>query len=160
MLAGVLGFALVANVAHAEDIGRATPTPPPSTPAPEAIAAAFEAALDNHNPGRAAVFLAEDARALVPNPLQGRNAITQFLIGRYAADTSSAKALDDLAEITGSTHAYDEKSMSSASHAARNAVGRAGTQTHIDAYARIALAPWFILGGVLPLGFLFWRRSL
>ena len=79
---------------------------------------------------------------------------------RYAADPSSGKALDDLAEITGSTHAYNEKSMSAATHAARDAVGRAGTQTHIDAYARIALAPWFILGGVVPLGFLFWRRTL
>ena len=35
--------------------------------------------------------------------------------------------------------------------AARDAVGRAGTRTHIDAYARIALAPWFVLGGVVPL---------
>jgi hypothetical protein len=79
---------------------------------------------------------------------------------RYVADPTSAKALDDLAEIVGSTHAYDEKNFSAAAHAARNAVGRASTQAHIDAYARISLAPWFILGGVLPLGFLFWRRNL
>jgi hypothetical protein len=79
---------------------------------------------------------------------------------RYVADPSSTKALDDLAEITGSTHAYDETNMSAATHAARDAVGRAGTRTRIDAYARVALAPWFILGGVVPLGFLFWRRTL
>ena len=30
----------------------------------------------------------------------------------------------------------------------------------IDAYARIALAPWFVVAGVVPLGFLFWRRNL
>jgi von Willebrand factor type A domain len=79
---------------------------------------------------------------------------------RYVADPSSMKALDDLAEITGASHAYNEEDMSAATHAARDAVGRAGTQTHIDAYARVALAPWFILGGVVPLGFLFWRRTL
>src|SRR4051794_23224582 len=79
VLAALLSIALVVDVAQAQE---ATP------PAPERIAAAFEAALDNHDPARAATFLAEDARALVPNPLQGRNAITQFLIGRYAADTT------------------------------------------------------------------------
>jgi hypothetical protein len=79
---------------------------------------------------------------------------------RYVADPTSTKALDDLAEITGGTHSYSEHDVSGAAHAARDAVGRAGTRTHIDAYARIALAPWFILGGVVPLGFLFWRRTL
>jgi von Willebrand factor type A domain len=79
---------------------------------------------------------------------------------RYVADPSSTKALDTLADITGSTRAYEESNMSAATRAARDAVGRAGTRTRIDAYARIALAPWFILGGVLPLGFLFWRRNL
>jgi von Willebrand factor type A domain len=79
---------------------------------------------------------------------------------RYVADPTSSQALDELADITGSTHAYDEKRMPAATRAARDAVGRAGTRTRIDAYARVALAPWFILGGVLPLGFLFWRRTL
>jgi hypothetical protein len=41
----------------------------------------------------------------------------------------------------------------------RVSVGRAGTRTRIDSYARVALAPWFVLGGVLLLGFLFWRRN-
>src|SRR5689334_10405578 len=96
MLAALLALALVADVAQAQNAPPLVPTPVapasvaplPGAPEPEIIAAAFEAALDNHDPGRAAIFLAEDARALVPNPLEGRNAITQFLIGRYAADTS------------------------------------------------------------------------
>jgi hypothetical protein len=29
----------------------------------------------------------------------------------------------------------------------------------VNAYARISLAPWFALGGLLPLGFLFYRRN-
>lgn len=79
---------------------------------------------------------------------------------RYVSDPTSAQALDSLAEITGSTHAFPEHSFGAISHAARDAVGRAGTRTRIDSYARVALAPWFVLGGVLPLGFLLWRRNL
>jgi hypothetical protein len=41
----------------------------------------------------------------------------------------------------------------------RNAVGFAGSQTRVDSYARVALAPWFVLGGILPLGFLLYRRN-
>ena len=78
----------------------------------------------------------------------------------YASDPSSAQALDSLAEITGSTHAFPERAFGSISRSARDAVGRAGTRTRIDSYARVALAPWFVLGGVLPLGFLLWRRNL
>jgi len=29
----------------------------------------------------------------------------------------------------------------------------------VDSYARIALAPWFVLAGALPLAFLLWRRT-
>jgi hypothetical protein len=38
-------------------------------------------------------------------------------------------------------------------------VGYAGTRTHVDAYARVALAPWFVLAGMVPLAFLLWRRN-
>jgi hypothetical protein len=78
---------------------------------------------------------------------------------RYAADPTSTAALDEVAKITGGSRAYAENDTGAVARAARNAVGRAGTRTHIDAYARIALAPWFVLGGVLPLGFLLWRRN-
>ena len=71
---------------------------------------------------------------------------------RYVSDPQSKKALDDLAEITGSTHSFEERDFGAISRAARDAVGRAGTRTHIDSYARIALAPWFVLAGALPLG--------
>jgi hypothetical protein len=78
---------------------------------------------------------------------------------RYVADPTSAAALDEIARITGSSRAFPESESGAVARAARNAVGRAGTQTRIDAYARIPLAPWFVLGGILPLGFLLWRRN-
>jgi hypothetical protein len=78
---------------------------------------------------------------------------------RYIADPTSTAALNEIATITGASHAFPERDTGAVARAARNAVGRAGTRTHIDAYARIALAPWFVLGGILPLGFLLWRRN-
>jgi hypothetical protein len=77
---------------------------------------------------------------------------------RYIADPTSAAALDTIAKITGA-RSFPEGDTRGVVQTARNAVGRAGTRTHIDAYARVALAPWFVLGGVIPLGFLLWRRN-
>jgi len=77
----------------------------------------------------------------------------------YVSDPTSAAELNDVARITGNTNAYPETDTAAIARAARDAVGRAGTQTHVDAYARIALAPWFILAGLVPLGFLLWRRN-
>ncbi|HLY94187.1 MAG TPA: hypothetical protein VKP14_05015 [Gaiellaceae bacterium] len=76
----------------------------------------------------------------------------------YAADPASTAALDELARLTDGK-VFSEDQVSKIAHAARDAVGYGGTVTHVDAYARVALAPWFVLGGVLPLGFLFWRRN-
>jgi hypothetical protein len=77
----------------------------------------------------------------------------------YAADPASRQALDEVAKLTGAGRSYTETDFASFSRAARDAVGHAGTRTHVNAYARIALAPWFVLGGLLPLGFLLWRRN-
>src|SRR5581483_10584379 len=54
---------------------------------------------------------------------------------RYAADPSSARALDQLARITGGPREFEEHDVAAAARAARDAVGRAGTRTHVDAYA-------------------------
>ena len=78
---------------------------------------------------------------------------------RYVADPSSGAALAAVAKLTGA-RVYPEGNASGVVRAARAAVGRAGTRTRIDAYARVALAPWFVLAGVAPLGFLLWRRNL
>jgi von Willebrand factor type A domain len=78
---------------------------------------------------------------------------------RYVSDPTSAAALDHLAQITGGRHSFTEEQSSAVAKVARNAVGYAGTRTRIDSYARVALAPWFVLAGVLPLTFLLWRRN-
>jgi hypothetical protein len=78
----------------------------------------------------------------------------------YVSDPQSRQALDDLtATIIGSGQAYGEHDFSQVAAAARDAVGRAATRTRVDSYARVALAPWFVLGGALPLGLLLWRRN-
>jgi von Willebrand factor type A domain len=79
---------------------------------------------------------------------------------KYAADPASTAALDRLAEIVGSRHAFAETQIRPVAKVARHAVGYAGTRTHIDAYARVALAPWFVLAGAVPLAFLLWRRNV
>lgn len=77
----------------------------------------------------------------------------------YVPDPTSAAALDEVASLTNGK-AFDEGQLGAIERAARAAVGRAATRTQVDAYARVALAPWFLLGGVVPLGFLLWRRNL
>jgi hypothetical protein len=42
---------------------------------------------------------------------------------------------------------------------AHQRLGHGTDVAHVNAYARVALAPWFALGGILPLGFLFYRRN-
>jgi hypothetical protein len=77
---------------------------------------------------------------------------------KYVSDPTSIDSLNEVAEIAGG-RAFSESDRRSVAAAARDAVGRAGTRTHVDAYARIALAPWVILAGILPLGYLLWRRN-
>jgi uncharacterized protein GlcG (DUF336 family) len=77
----------------------------------------------------------------------------------YAADPESTAALAKLASITRG-RVFSETDVSGIAHAMRNTVGYGGTRSHIDAYARLALAPWFVLAGVVPLGLILWRRNL
>jgi len=78
---------------------------------------------------------------------------------RYVADPSSNAELGSLADIAGAPRPFDEHDVAGIDRASRDAVGRAGTRTRVDSYARVALAPWFVLGAVVPLGFLLWRRN-
>lgn len=78
----------------------------------------------------------------------------------YASDAGSTAALDQLAVVTGGRHSFGEQQAAQIARVAREAVGFGGTRTHIDAYARVALAPWFMLAGIVPLAFLLWRRNV
>jgi len=77
----------------------------------------------------------------------------------YAPDPRSAAALAELASISGG-QTFAETKTAAIARAMRNAVGYASTRKHVDSYARVALAPWFVLAGILPLGFLLFRRNL
>jgi hypothetical protein len=77
---------------------------------------------------------------------------------RYIADPSSEQALQNLATIADGKE-YSEQQFGAVARTARAAVGQAQTHTLVAAYARVALAPWFILAAALPLGFLLWRRN-
>jgi hypothetical protein len=78
---------------------------------------------------------------------------------KYVSDPTSAAALARLAVLTGARRSYTEHELGQVERAARAAVGYGGTRSRIDAYSRVALAPWFVLAGVVPLAFLIWRRN-
>ena len=100
-----------------------------------------------HALGRQAGVLIVDIPA-DHRPRRARRGLNITLVLRHA-----------LASATGSSRAFDEHDVGAIVQAARDVVGRASTRTHIAAYARIPLAPWFVLGGILPLAFLLWRRN-
>jgi hypothetical protein len=76
----------------------------------------------------------------------------------YVADPSSAVALEDLARTTNGS-AFTETQAGQIAQATREAVGYASTRRRVSAYAREALAPWFLIAGGFPLAFLLWRRN-
>jgi hypothetical protein len=76
----------------------------------------------------------------------------------YEADPTSAQLLQRAAVLSSGT-VVDENKFGTLVAAADRVVGNGSAVAHVDAYARIALAPWFALGGILPLGFLFYRRN-
>lgn len=77
----------------------------------------------------------------------------------YLPDPTSEAALRQLAAITGG-EVFDEGDVGGLERAVRVAAGRSAPQPVVDGYARVALAPWFVLAGVVPLGFLLWRRNV
>ena len=76
----------------------------------------------------------------------------------YAADPLSTPDLTQLAQLTGG-QTVSEHDFGKLVHDARNAVGQAQTHTVTSGYARVPLAPWFVLAAFVPLAFLLWRRN-
>lgn len=77
----------------------------------------------------------------------------------YRADPTSGDALASFANLIGG-RVFSEQQLGQVAAAAQAGVGHSRTERRVESYARIALAPWFLLGGVLPLGFLLYRRNL
>jgi hypothetical protein len=78
---------------------------------------------------------------------------------RYRPDPTSGDALEEFASLT-KGQVLGEQDLGRVASAIHAEAGKAATRTTVAAYARIPLAPWLLLGGVLPLGFLFWRRNI
>jgi hypothetical protein len=76
----------------------------------------------------------------------------------YRADPTSGDALASFAGLLGGKE-FSEQQLGRVAAAAQAGVGHSGTERTVETYARIALAPWVLLAGVLPLGFLLWRRN-
>ncbi|MBV8065215.1 MAG: VWA domain-containing protein [Actinobacteria bacterium] len=76
----------------------------------------------------------------------------------YVEDPASTHTLEHAAAVTGG-YSYGENELATIESRARRLVGSGTLESQTDAYARIALAPWVALGGVLPLGFLLYRRN-
>jgi len=78
---------------------------------------------------------------------------------RYRPDAGSATSLQTFANLTHG-RVFDERRLGSLAAAIHAAAGSASAHTTVVQYARVALAPWFVLAGAVPLAFLLWRRNL
>jgi len=80
-------------------------------------------------------------------------------VAGYAADPASTAALRDFVLFTGGRE-YSENQLGSVATSIRQETSGKETTTTITHYARVALAPWFVLAGIVPLAFLLWRRNV
>ncbi len=76
---------------------------------------------------------------------------------KYVADPLSTPELTQIARLTGG-QAFPETDFGGIERAARAAIGQAQSHSVTAAYARVPLAPWFVLAALVPLAFLLWRR--
>jgi len=77
---------------------------------------------------------------------------------KYRSDPTSGPVLSRFAAAAhGQVFAEDD--THGLVQAIRDEAGSSSARTTIVGYARVALAPWFVLAGVIPLGFLLYRRN-
>lgn len=77
---------------------------------------------------------------------------------RYQPDPTSAGALSRFAAATHG-RVFGENDLGALVHTIREEAGNAPLDTAVVGYARVALAPWVVLAGIFPLGFLLYRRN-
>lgn len=77
----------------------------------------------------------------------------------YQPDPTSAQTLAHFASLTHG-HVFRDGDVSGLLAAIRAEAGSKPATTQLLGFSRVPLGPWFLLAGVVPLGFLFWRRNL
>lgn len=76
----------------------------------------------------------------------------------YVPDPNSTQVLNQFASISRG-RVFTEHDIDSLVQTIRGEAGDAPAKAAVLGYARIALAPWFLLAGIIPLGFLLYRRN-
>jgi hypothetical protein len=77
---------------------------------------------------------------------------------RYKPDPTSNRALTRFATAA-QGRVFGETNLHALEQTIRAEAGSSPVTTDVLGYARVALAPWFVLAGVVPLGFLLYRRN-
>jgi hypothetical protein len=77
----------------------------------------------------------------------------------YEPDPTSARALRRFAAAAHG-RLFAENDLAALVRTIRGEAGNEPIKSAVVGYARVALAPWFVLAGVVPLGFLLYRRNL
>jgi hypothetical protein len=77
---------------------------------------------------------------------------------RYVPDPASTRILTSFATLTHG-HVFRETQLRQLARTIHAEAGSTPAHTQVLGYARIALAPWILLAGVIPLCFLLWRRN-
>lgn len=77
----------------------------------------------------------------------------------YQPDPASAETLTHFASLTHG-HVFREGDVGGLLDAIRAEAGSKPATTKLLGFSRVPLGPWFLLAGVVPLGFLFWRRNV
>ena len=85
-----------------------------------------------------------------------------YLHGRidpdYRPNPTSARELSKFATAA-QGRVFGENDLHALEETIRAEAGGSPVTTKVLGYARVALAPWFVLAGVIPLGFLLYRRN-
>lgn len=79
-------------------------------------------------------------------------------VTRYRPDPTSARALNRFATAAHG-RVFAENQLDELAKTIKAEAGRTPVTTDVLGYARVALAPWFVLAGIIPLAFLIYRRN-
>jgi hypothetical protein len=77
----------------------------------------------------------------------------------FQPDPTSAQTLTHFASLTHG-HVFREGDVGALLDAIHAEAGSRPATTTLLGFSRVPLGPWFLLAGVVPLSFLFWRRNL